>query len=293
MNLFLVLLKLYQGYQHDEYQTTLTFNTTERRDEYSYIYQYPCYVICKDRIHDDSLSSYNKDLIRRMNTDNKHKAVTVPLLQTASKQLITSGNPWFEYDFCVCCRADYEVTVTGDGSKLKGLYLWDIEKMGDINLNPVNDQLEVDIRFINLHGCVGLNKPWMALIQTLRMKRCKLEAGDISVIADSIQACTSPTGAELASPCRLQILDLAGHSLTGAGADIARIVSCIPLCTEINFGGCDLNDEDFHAIVNAIIQTHSDRHTSVHDHSKPGRRQTSRFKPASPGPASHIEMLSL
>ena len=298
-HLFFVLLKLYQGYQHDEYQTTLTFNTTEREPitdiqrEYCYIYQYPCYVIRADRRHQDSLSSYNKDMIRRMNTDNKHKAVTVPLLQTASKQLITSGNPWFEYDFCVCCRADYEVTVTGDGSKLKGLYLWDIEKMGDINLDPVNDRLQVDIYNTNLHGCVGLTKPWMALIQSLRMSQCKLEAGDISVIADSIQACTSPTGAESASPCRLQKLDLSSNSLTGAGSDIARIISCIPLCTEINLSVCDLNDEDFHAIVNAIIQTHSDRHTSVHDHSMPDRRQTSRIKPASPGPASHIEILYL
>ena len=64
-------------------------------------------------------------------------------------------------------------------------------------------------------------------------------------------------------------------------------------CTEIDLGGCDLNDEDFLAIVNAIIQTHSDRHTSVHDHSTPDRIQTKRFKPASPGPASHIEKLYL
>ena len=86
---------------------------------------------------------------------------------------------------------------------------------------------------------------------------------------------------------------------------------------------CDLNDEDFHAIVNAIIQTHSDRHTSVYDHSTPDRRQTSRLtslwnelikyvkpvslglasdtdrrqtsriKPASSVPASHIEELDL
>ena len=429
IDLFIVLLKLCQGYQHDEYQTTLAFNTTEKDDfdieiEYSYIYQYPCYVICAYRIHEDSLSSYNKDMIRRMNTDNKHKAVTVPILQTARKQLITSGDPWllFGYDFCVFCRADYEVTVTGHGSKLKELYLWDIEKIGDINLNTVNDKLKVNIEDTNLHGCVGLTKPWMAVIQSLLMLRCELEAGDISVIADSIQACTSPTGAESASPCRLQKLDLDRNSLTGAGADIARIISCIPLCTEINLGWCkleagdisviadsiqactsptatgsaspcrlqkldlsvnsltgagadiariiplctkidltmceleagdisviadsiqactsptgaesaspcrlqklnlndnsltgagadiariieciplctrilmgrcDLNDEDFHAIVNAIIQTHSDRHTSEHDHSTPDRRQTKRFKPASPGPASHIEFLVL
>ena len=356
--LFIVLLKLYQGYQHDEHQTTLTFYTTEYEQnyQYSYIYQYPCYVIRAYRRHEDSLSLYNKDMIRRMNTDNKHKAVTVPILQTASKQTITCGNPGFEYDFLVYCRADYEVTVTGDGSKLKGLYLWGIRKMGDINLNTVNDKLEVNFCRTNLHGHVVLTKPWMALIQSLEMVRCKLkagdisviadsiqactsptgaesaspcrlqklglrsnslkgagadiariiplcteiylrmcklEAGDISVIADSIQACTSPTGAESASPCRLQKLYLSGNSLTGAGADIARIISCIPLCTEINLGFCNLNDEDFHAIVNAIIQTHSDRHTSVHYHSTPGRSQTSRIKPASPGPASHIEQLYL
>ena len=295
MKLFTLLLKLYTAYQHDEYQTTLTFNTTEYFREYIYIYQYPCYVIRADRrYHDqDSLSSYNKDMIRRMNTDNKHKAVTVPILQTASKQKITCGYPLFEYDFCVCCRADYEVTVIGDGSKLEVLYLGDIEKMGDINLNTVNDNLKVYIYNTNLHGCVGLNKPWMALLPELMMGGCKLEAGDISVIADSIQACTSPTGAESASPCRLQKLNLEENSLTGAGADIARIRSCIPLCTEIKLGYCDLNDEDFHSIVNAIIQTHSDRHTSVHDHSTPDRRQTSRIKPASPGPASHIEKLYL
>ena len=299
-DLFILLLKLYQEYQHDEYQTTLTFNTTEierysdREREYSYIYQYPCYVIHADRRHEDSLSSYNKDMIRRMDTDNKHKAVTVPLLQTASKQVITCGyKPLFGYDFFVYCRADYEVTVTGDCSKLEELYLRGIEKMGDINLNTVNDRLEVGIYNTNLHGHVMLTKPWMALIQSLGMWRCELEAGDISVIADSIQACTSPTGAESASPCRLQKLDLLSNSLTGAGADIARIISCIPLCTFINLESCDLNDEDFHAIVNAIIQTHSDRHTSVHDHSTPDRRQTSRIKPASPGPASHIEQLYL
>ena len=467
MDRFHVLLKLYQGYQHDEYQTTLTFNTTERKPitdiqrEYCYIYQYPCYVIHADRRHEDSLSSYNKDMTRRMNTDNKHKAVTVPILQNASKQAITCGYPLIESDLCVYCRPDYEVTVTGHGSKLEGLSLRGIEKMGDINLNPVNDQLEVIIDDTNLHGRVGLTKPWMALIQTLRMKRCKLEAGDISVIAksiqaytsptatgtaspcmlqkldqkldlcklgagdisaiadsiqactsptgaesaspcrlqemdvgdssltgdgadiasiiptateidrllmcklgpddifvmpdsiqactsptgaesaslcrlqkldlegnsltgagadiariiplcteidlggcklgagdisvmaDSIQACTSPTGAESASPCRLQKLDLSGNSLTGAGADIPRIISCIPLCTYIDLQKCELNDEDFHAIVNAIIQTHSDRHTSVHDHSTPDRRQTSSNKPASPGPASHTKVLLL
>ena len=298
MNLFIVLFKLYEGYQHDEYQTTLTFNTPEceRRDyrdgEYSYIYQYPCYLICADRRHDYSLSSYNKDMIRRMNTDNKHKALTVPLLQTASRQVISCKyNPWdlFGCDFCVYCRADYEVTVTGHGSKLEGLYLRDIEKMGDINLNPVNDRLEVDIHDTNLRGHVILTKPWMDLIQSLRMRQCKLEASDISVIARSIQACTSPKRAESASLCRLQKLNLSHNSLTGAGVGIARIITCIPLCTEIHLGWCDLNDEDFHAIVNAIIQTHSDRHTSVHDHSTPDIRQRSRIKPASPEPASHID----
>ena len=296
LNLFIVLLKLCEGSQHDEYQTTLAFNTTEGglyRREYSYIYQYPCYVIHADRRHEDSLSSYNKDMTRRMNTDNKHKAVTVPLLQTASKQVITCDDPLSGYDFSVYCRADYEVTVTGVGSKLKELYLRNIEKMGDINLDPVNDRLEVIIQGTNLHGHVMLTKPWMALIQSLGMARCKLEADDISVIADSIQACTSPRGAESASLCRLQKLYLRGNSLTGAGAEIARIIECIPLCTVIGLGLCDLNDEDFHAIVNAIIQTHSDRHTSVHDHSKPYRRQTSRIKSASPGPASHIERLIL
>ena len=207
-DLFIVLLKLFQGYQHDEYQTTLTFNITkyddfDRKREYSCIFQYPCYLIHADRRHQDSLSSYNKDMIKRMNTDNKHKALTVPILQTASIQIITCGNPLLlsEHDFHVYCRADYEVTVIGDAGKLE-LYLNGIEKMGDINLNPVNDILEVDIYNTNLHGHVMLTKPWMALIQELRMTKCKLEAGDISVIADSIQACTSPTGAESASPCR-------------------------------------------------------------------------------------------
>ena len=352
-DLFIVLLQLYQGYQQDECQTTFTFNTTEKERysdierEYIYMYQYPCHVICADRSHQDSLSSYNKDMIRRMNTDNKYKAVTVPLLQTAKKQLIKCGDPLlvYECDFHVYCRADYEVTVIGDAGKLEKLYLRNIEKVGILNTN--------------LHGCVGLTKPWMALIGSLRMISCKLEAGDISVIADSIQACNSTTGAKSASPCRLQELDLNGNSLTGAGADIARIISCIPLCTvigldsckletgdisviadriqkyasttgaesaspyrlqklkldfnsltgagadiariisciplctEIGLTSCDLNDEDFHAIVNAIIQTHSDRHASVHDHSTPDRRQTKRFKPASPGQASHIWRLWL
>ena len=299
VDLFIVLLKLYQGYQHDEHQTTLTFNTTEEdildlSFEYSYIYQYPCYVLRADceYHHQDSLSSFNKDLIRRMNTDNKHKAVTVPILQTAIGQVITCKH-WSGCDFAVYCRADYEVTVTGDCSKLEGLYLDHIEKMGDINLHYVNDRLKVNIEDTNLHGCGGLTKPWMALIHSLRMGCCKLEAGDISVIADNIQACTSPTGAESASSCRLQKLDLSHNSLTGSGANIARIISCIPLCTGIVLAVCDLNDEDFHAIVNAIIQTHSDRHTSVHDHSASDGRQTSRIKPASPGPASHIEELWL
>ena len=104
-NLFTLLLKLYTTYQRDEYQTTLTFNDKQ----YSYIYQYPCYVIRADRRHhhQDSLSTYNKDMIRRMNTDNKHKAVTVPILQDASKQLITCGHLYLsEYDLCVCCRTD-------------------------------------------------------------------------------------------------------------------------------------------------------------------------------------------
>ena len=414
--LFIVLLKLFHGYQHDKNQTTLTFNDDD--DEYIYIYQYPCYVIYahSEYHHQDSLSTYNKDMIRRMNTDNKHKAVTVPILQTASRLLITCGDSWSVSDFCVYCRHDYEVTVAGGGSKMEELYLRDIEKMGDINLNPVNDKLWVYMYNTNLHGHVVLTKPWMALILSLRMERCmleagdisamadsiqactsltgaessspcrlqkldlshnsltgagadiariiplcteiglgwcKLEAGDVSVIADSIQACTVPTGAESASLCRLQMLNLEGNSLTGAGADIARIIplctelglrSCkleagdisamaesiqvctspteaesaspsklqeldldfnsltgagadiariIPLCKEIGLGWCDLNDEDFHAIVNAIIQTHSDRHTSVHDHSTPDRRQTSSNKPASPGPASRIEVLDL
>ena len=298
-DLFFVLFKLYQGYQHDEYQTTLTFNNTEKGlfgREYSYIYQYPCYVIHADRRHQDSLSSCNKDMTRRMNIDNKHKALTVPLLQTVRKQVIMCGDlPTFisEYDFCVYCRADYEVTVTGDGSKLEGLSLWNIEKMGDINLHPVNNRLVVGIFMTKLHGHVVLTKPWMALIHTVAMGGCMLEAGDISVIVDSIQACTSPKGAESASPCRLQKLYLGDNSLTGAGADIARIISCITLCSYINLDGCDLNDEDFHAIVNAIIQTHSDRHTSVHDHSTLDRRQTGRIKPARSGPASHIEQLWL
>ena len=68
-------------------------------------------------------------MIRRMNTDNKHKAVTVPILQTASRLLITCGDSWSVSDFCVYCRHDYEVTVAGGGSKMEELYLRDIEKM--------------------------------------------------------------------------------------------------------------------------------------------------------------------
>ena len=254
-NLFVVLLKLYTGCQHDEYQTTLTFN--DWKD--IYIYQYPCYVIRADRRHQDSLSSYNKDMIRRMNTDNKHKAVTVPLLQTASTQEITCGDLsrylyddmifWSENDFYVYCRTDYEVTVTGNAQNLQKLCLKDIEKVGDINMQPVNDRLEVDINSTNLHGHVMLTKPWMALVQSLTMSYCKLEAGDISVIADSMQACTSPTGAELASPCRLQKLNLQGNSLTGAGADITRI---IPLCMEINLDYCELEAGDISVIADNI-----------------------------------------
>ena len=284
--LFFVLLKLYQGYQHDEYQTTLTFND----DQYCYIYQYPCYVIHADRRHQDSLSSYNKDMKRRMNTDNKHKALTVPVLQTVRKQGITCDGGLSECKFNVCSRPDYEVSVTGDAGNLKELHLENIEKVGDINLNPVNDRLEVNFYRTNLHGCVGLSKPWMALIKSLEMIDCWLEAGDISVMANNIQACTTSSArAESASPCRLQKLNLFNDTLTGSGPDIARIIKCIPLCTEITLSSCHLNDEDFHAIVNAIIQTHSDRHTSVHDHSTPAGRQTSRFKPASPGLASHTD----
>ena len=356
MNKFKFLHDLYTGYQHDEYQRTLTFSTTGYYREYSYIYQYPCYVIHAERRHQDLLSSYNKDMIRSMNIDNKHKALTVPLLQTASQQVITCGDSWYGCDFYVYCRPDYEVTVTGVGSKLEELCLRNIEKMGDINLDPVNDRLKVIIQDTNLHGCVGLNKHWMALIQSLTMRGCKIEADDISVLADSIQACTSPTGAESASPCRLQKLDLFGNSLTGAGSDIARIImlcteinlgrcklesgdisviadsiqvcasstgaesaspcslqklslefnsltgagadivriiKCIRLCKYINLDGCDLNDEDFHDIVIAVTQTHSARHTSVHDNGTPDRRQTTRIKPESPGPASHIEVLLL
>ena len=352
-DLFVVLLKLYASYKYDEYQTTLTFS----EDKYCYIYQYPCYVIRADRRHQDSLSSYNKNMIRRMNTDNKHKNVTVPLLQTDSKQLITCHAPQYpsDYDFHVYCRPDYEVTVTGDASHLEELYLSHIEMMGDINLCPVNDSMVVEIWYTHLHGSMGLTKPWMALIQSLRMAWCKLEADDISAMADKIQACKSPTEGESAFPT-LQKLDLRGNSLTGAGADIARIISCVPICTEFNMGRCELevgyisaiagsiqacsiptrddlespcrlqrlvlstnrltgagadiarivkciplckwmnldecglNDEDFHAIVNAVIQTRSDGHTSEHDHST---SQTSRIKPASPGPASHIEGLEL
>ena len=249
-DLFIVLLDLYKGYQHDEYQTTLTFND----DRYCYLYQYPCYVIRAYRRHEDSLSSYNKDMIRMMNTDNKHKAVTVPILQTAGFQLIACGDPGNISDFCVYSRADYQVTVRGHAGELQRLYLCDIEKVGDIHMHPDNDNLNIDIYNTNLHRCVGLTKPWMALIQSLSMWRCGLEAGDISVIADSIQACTSPTAAESASPCRLQKLDLYANSLTGAGADIARIINLTPLCTMIELTACDLNDEDFYAIVNAVIQ---------------------------------------
>ena len=234
-------------------------------------------------------------MTRRINTDIKHKALTVPLLQAASIQVITCADPFetSDHDFCVYCRPDFEVTVIGDASKLEKLNLSGIEKVEDINLNPVNDSLKVGIWDTNLHGCVGLTKPWMALIQSLWMVRCKLEAGDISVIADSFQACNSPTGAESASPCRLQVVDLGYNSLTGTGADIARIVTCLPVGKQIDLAGCDLNDEDFHTIVDAIIQTYSDRHTSVHDHSTPDRRQTSRIKPTSPGPESHIWRLWL
>ena len=229
-DLFTYLLKLYIGYKHDEHQATLTFND----NKYCYIYQYPCYAICGDKgyHHQDSLSSYNKDMIRRMNTDNKHKAVTVPLLQTASEQDIRCGHPYLSgCDLHVYCRPDYEVTVIGDAHKLKELYLYYIEKMGDIHLHPVNDSLDVYIQDTNLHGCVGLTKPWVSLIPFLMIKECSLEAGDISFIADSIQACTSSTEGEPASPCRLKKLNLRYNSLTGAGADIGRIITLLPLCT--------------------------------------------------------------
>ena len=291
-NLFILLLNLYTGYHHDEHQTTLPFsNITDNSIDYCYMYQYPCYVIRAHRKHQYSLSSYNKDMIKMMNTDNKHKAITIPILQTASRQLVTCGDPKYltEYDLHVYCRKDYTVNVIGAAEKLHMLHLEQIE-VGEISINPVNESLYGNIIDTNLHG---LTKPWMAFIQALVIINCKLEAGDISIIADSIQACTSPTRAESASPSRLQWLDLSFNSLTGAGADIARIIACIPLCIEIYLGWCDLNDEDFHAIFNAVIQTHSDRHTSVHDHRTPDKRQTKRIKPASPGQASHIEVLRL
>ena len=281
-DLFIVLLKLYKEYQRDAYQTTLTFSD----DRYCYIFQYPCYVIHADRRHQDSLSSFNKGMTRKMNTGTKHRAVTVPVLNTASRQAITSGDGTHDCDLSIYCRPDYEVTVTGDALNLKMLYIHDIQKVGNINLHAVNDNLYVVVYNTNLHGCVGLTKPWVTLIQSLTMYNCKLDNCDISVLADSIQARNRPT----ACPCRLEKLDLSCNSLTGAGANIARIIICLPVCTEISLGDCDLNDEDFHAIVNAVIKTHSD---GQHDDSTPDSGQASSIKPASHETASHIEYLYL
>ena len=133
-DLFIVLLNLYKGYHHDEHQTTLTFfNTTDNGIKYCYIYQYPCYVIRADSEYQDLLSSFNEDMIRGMNVDNKHKTVTVPVIQTAIGQLVTCGDPRYlsEYDLHAYCRKDYIVNVIGAAEKLDMLHLKQIEKLGE------------------------------------------------------------------------------------------------------------------------------------------------------------------
>ena len=192
---------------------------------------------------------------------------------------------WIILRFCMLEAGDISAMV-------KSIQAYNTSVTGAESASPCR-LLKLGLSSNSLTGAGADIAKIIPLCTEIYLAECKLEAGDISAMAESIQACTSPTGAESASPCRLQKLDLRGNRLTGAGADIARIISCIPLCTFIFLGRCDLNDKDFHAIVNAIIQTHSDRHTSVHDHSTPDRRQTSRIKPVSPGPASHIERLDL
>ena len=274
-DLFTSLLKLYRGYKYDEYHTTMTFNDD---DQYSYVYQYPCYMICAKRNHQNLLSSFNKDMIRRMNTDNKHKAVTVPILQAASKQLVTCGDPGmslYEPDVYICCRQDYKVKISGDVTNLKELHLSDIETVEEINLHHANDGLKVDINYTNLHGNIGVTEPWLNLVGSFWMLNCELDPADVSALADSFQVCSSLTGGQSTPGCRLQQLVLSYNNLTGSGADIARIIHFVPLCTHLYLYECGLNDEDFHAIVNAVIHTgpashlerlylHNNRLTDVH-----------------------------
>ena len=86
-----------------------------------------------------------------------------------------------------------------------------------------------------------------------------------------------------ASVSKLLELDLSHNTLTGAGSDITRIMKLAPLCKEIHLNHGGMNDEDFHAIVNALTCTH---HTSDEKFAK-------RCKKDSAGVGSHIENLYL
>ena len=227
LDLFYILLKLFQGYQNDhKYHNTLTF----KDDKYTYIYHYSCYFLCGAKKFQNSLSSFNKEI--RIITGNLHKTVTVGVMQTASKQLVTCSDPYLlcDYDIRFYCRQDYKVTVIGNAANLQKLCLYDFEKVAEINLSPVNDNLDVDISNTNLHGCLGSMQSWVALIHSLTMSWCKLDTGDISALANCIQASTSPTGGKQLL-CRLQKIDLFGNNLKRAGKYIAKIITSY-LCVQ-------------------------------------------------------------
>ena len=176
-----LLKDLLTGY-HYEVETEPVIITDEG---YRYEYMIPsCVIRYKEN---KALQEYSKYI----KINKQCVKINMPQIQDV-QSLEIRGDGEFGYTdrdvFVTCCK-DCEVNLVLDAHNLQKLYLFNIKKVGVLEVHGAHHRLDVLMIAVNLNGCLSRTAPWMTNLQSLTMTGCLYDS-DLSDLAACFRSCS-------------------------------------------------------------------------------------------------------
>ena len=158
--------------------------------EYRYEYMLPSCVI---RYRQDESHQENSKYIK---INKQCVKINLPQIQDV-QSLTVRGDGRFDIidsDVFVTCCEDCEVNLKVEAHNLQKLDLIGINKVGVLEVHGAHHRLQVDIRCVNLNGCLSRTGPWMTNLQSLIMSNGSLCDSDLSDLAAYFKKTQTSTG---------------------------------------------------------------------------------------------------
>ena len=177
-----LLKDLLTGYQH-EVESEPVIITDEG---YRYEYKFPsCVIRYKEN---KALQEYSKYI----KINQQCVKINMPQIQDV-QSLEMRGDGEFGFtdrDVFVTCCEDCEVNLVLDAHNLQNLYLFNIKKVGVLEVHGAHHRLDVLMIAVNLNGCLSRTGQWMTNVQSLTMNDCSLCGSDLSDLAACFRSCS-------------------------------------------------------------------------------------------------------